>query len=476
MMMTNLLINPQIRALKSLIDEIKKGSVCVPPFQRDFVWTREQIKDLFSSIQHNYPIGSILLWKPDKQYSWTPNYMIGGYQLEKRDEEGVFILDGYQRLSSIFSCLTNPNTADLNKSKIADKGMFDLFYDLSDESFIYLRNANARMPYQVPLYVFMSTSEFRKYSRAYIEPFVDGSKLDLYLDRADDLSRKLVDYQFACVEIKGANIQEAVEIFSRLNSKGVEISMDWMINALTYNDDFRFANIIDELISKVEDMELGTPTRNSLFRCFQSAFGKMYFDQSDVDRLAKRTDFKEMILKANENILRAFSFLKNTIKLPSLLLLPYDNQLIFLMEFFSRYPNAQESELAALEKWFWLTSYSNYFTVCSLSDQRKAFSHFVQCLHVGTLDNLFYPNGKNVNFESLPLPNKLMLGAVRSKVVCLYVEKFMPELLSGNKKTSSFYDQVVRINRDKIIEYEQIFVTSLGIKYGQVANYMPSNS
>lgn len=465
--MNNLLINPQIRTLTSLIDDIKKGNICVPPFQRDFVWTREKIRDLFKSIQQNYPIGSILLWKPDKKYDWTQNRTIGKYELLNQENGDIYILDGYQRLSSIFSCLVSPN-ATMKYSQV-DSSLFDLYYDLSDESFIYLRSANSRKPYQVPLFVFMSTSEFRKYARAFVEPYImNATELDVYLDRADELSRKLIDYQLTCVEIKGADIEEAVDIFSRLNSKGEEISMDWMVNALSYKFDFRFADVMDELIGWIADNDFGVMKRDTVFRCFQSSFGRIFFDQRDVDKLARRSDFKEKIFKSVESIKRAILFLKNDISMPNCKFLPYGNQLIFLMEFFNYYPNPTEPQKASIEIWFWKTTYSNYFTICSLTDQRKAYEHFIDCLRLRNLTELFYLENNMNQLEILPFPKKIQLGAVRSLAVCLFIEKYLPGMLDETqqkKRTNVFYDKVIAKHKISIIQKEQSFVEWLGFQY-----------
>ena len=44
--------------------------------------------------------------------------------------------------------------------------------------------------------------------------------LETYLDRADALSRSLIDYKIAVIEVTNAELDDAVDIFSRINSKG----------------------------------------------------------------------------------------------------------------------------------------------------------------------------------------------------------------------------------------------------------------
>lgn len=64
-MKEKLYIETNIRSLYSYLEDLRIGTLQIPAFQRGFVWERDNIKDLFDSIKNGYPIGSILLWKPN---------------------------------------------------------------------------------------------------------------------------------------------------------------------------------------------------------------------------------------------------------------------------------------------------------------------------------------------------------------------------------------------------------------------------
>ena len=66
--MAEINIKPEREYLHEIVSKIKKGIYGVPSFQRNFVWRKEQVLDLFDSILRGYPIGSILLWKPDDPF------------------------------------------------------------------------------------------------------------------------------------------------------------------------------------------------------------------------------------------------------------------------------------------------------------------------------------------------------------------------------------------------------------------------
>ncbi len=411
-------IETQIRSLTKVLDDLRQGIIQVPPFQREFVWERSNIRELFDSIKNNYPIGSILLWKPRERKQWQ-NRKIGSYTLPECDGQQIYVLDGYQRLSSLFGCLTNPEKAGLAYDEKLRDDYFDLYYDLEDESFIYM-GGRAPKPSQVPVYILMSTMDFRRHSRKYIEPKVKEDELEAYLDRADAFSRSLVDYKVAVIEVTNAELDDAVDIFSRINSKGTEISPDWMVNALAYNDDFSFALEIDNLKDRLHRYNFSDLSRTALFRCYQSAFDdKMYIDQANIEKLAKRDDFVETVKETTPYIEKSVRFLYQELNVIDYKLLPYNTQLIFLTTFFKKVKTPTIAQLEELKKWFWVTSYSNYFTIYSLSNQRKAFDHFVDSIRGFHRDMVFMDVTKQI-FTTLSFPDKLSLASVRCRSLLLF--------------------------------------------------------
>lgn len=411
-------IETQIRSMTKILDDLRQGIIQVPQFQRDFVWERNNIRELFDSIRNNYPIGSILLWKPREKKEWKSKQM-GSYILPSIDSPQIFVLDGYQRLSSLFGCLTNPEKAGLEYDSNLYRDYFELYYDLDDESFIYMGGRTPK-PWQVPVYILMSTMDFRKYSRKYIEPSVDEMRLESYLDRADAFSRSLVDYKIAVIEVTNAELDDAVEIFSRINSKGTEISPDWMVNALSYDDSFSFALEIDNLQMRLKRYNFDGISRTALFRCYQSAFDdKMYIDQSEIERLAKRKDFAEVVTQTTPIIEKAIHFLYHELNVIDNRLLPYNTQLVFLMTFFKKVPNPSKKQLNDLKNWFWITSYSNYFTIYSLTHQRNAFAQFVDYLN-GKSSEIVYMDNSKQKFSTLLVPDKISLASVRCRSLLLF--------------------------------------------------------
>ena len=231
----------------------------------------------------------------------------------------------------------------------------------------------------------------------------------------------LNDYQIAAVDISYATIEEAVEIFWRVNATGLPISKDWIANALTLSDDFRLGDEIDNLILELKPYSFNNIKRDIIFQCIQNSFGKIYFDFK-IEELVKRKDFANIAIKSIESIKKSVKFLYENLLVFNHKILPYNSQLIFLTAFFNKLKNTEPTEIQILElkKWFWVTSYSNYFSIYSLSNQRKAFEQFNLFVNNEKVSPIF--NDKvNLKFSTLNFPEKTFMGSVRSKALTLFM-------------------------------------------------------
>lgn len=108
--------------IKQVIEDIDHKKVFLPALQRKFVWRKHQIELLFDSLMRNYPFGTFLFWRlPRKK---AESYVFYEFLTEydernpfNRKKTGAFshdeiigVLDGQQRLSSIYIGLMGTHT------------------------------------------------------------------------------------------------------------------------------------------------------------------------------------------------------------------------------------------------------------------------------------------------------------------------------------------------------------------------------
>lgn len=411
-------IETNVRRLIQYIDDISQGNIQIPAFQRDFVWTQKDKLELFDSLKRGYPIGSILLWKPGEQYGYIEKF--GPFRIPAPTESRTYILDGFQRLSTLFGCLVNPHKAQLAYDEQEWRREYALCYDLASEEFFFPRSHQPAPP-QVYVYQLVDTFEFLSYSRKLSQEIDDAEQVDAYVQRAQQLSTTLLDFRIAYIEISGGSIEDAVDIFARINSRGTPISPDWMVSALSWNQDqnFRLGTEIDQLIQDLEFYNFGGIKRELILQGITQSFGKPYFDQAaQIETLAKRKDFVSVTRQAIKSIKRGVEFLFAELGVTDVKLLPYNSQLIFITDFFHHLPSPTPAQLEMLKRWFWTTTYAGYFTIYSLSRQRAAYEQFHAFLRGETADPI-YNDQPEAPFQVGEFPGKIYFGSVRAKALVL---------------------------------------------------------
>ncbi len=101
-------------SIADVVTDVHKKKYLLPAIQREFVWNPYQIERLFDSLMRDYPISSFLFWKVKKErandyqfYEFLRNYHERTQKHNPKanvsgDEEIIAVLDGQQRLTSIY--------------------------------------------------------------------------------------------------------------------------------------------------------------------------------------------------------------------------------------------------------------------------------------------------------------------------------------------------------------------------------------
>lgn len=220
-MNNNIQISTRVRRLFHYLEDFEKGIIQVPPFQRDFVWTNNQKLELLDSIKKGYPIGSILFWRPNSDLvgdlSDAELQTIGAYKLPEKKADFFYILDGYQRLSTLFGCLVNPAKTNLKRDSERWNKEFNIIYDLEEDIFKFNRKKNDLEIYEVPLYKFVDGAEFYKFQLQLEHQGVSEEKVNDYLTKYRNLGTKITHCDIPSIDLFGGNSTAAVEIYARLN-------------------------------------------------------------------------------------------------------------------------------------------------------------------------------------------------------------------------------------------------------------------
>ena len=206
--------------ISELMDGIRKLDLVLPEFQREYVWTREQAKQLIVSLYRGFPTGSLLFWKTDKppevKNTTIPPDKIGST---------LVILDGQQRLTTLYLFTRNEIPPYYREEDIKNDPR-SLYFDLDSGVFQYYQPAMRSNPTWIALTDCFTGS---------ISPFAmakqkvsDGQQLDGLAERYyDNLTRlrNIMERTYPTQIVPAtANIDDAIDVFDLVNSQGTPLS------------------------------------------------------------------------------------------------------------------------------------------------------------------------------------------------------------------------------------------------------------
>ena len=85
----------EVRSIAELLNQIRRGEILLPEFQRGYVWNSDQVRILIQSLYRKHPTGHLLVWK-----TYKPSPVRGGSAVS--DGHSLLLLDGQQRLTSLY--------------------------------------------------------------------------------------------------------------------------------------------------------------------------------------------------------------------------------------------------------------------------------------------------------------------------------------------------------------------------------------
>ena len=207
--------------ISELIDGIRKRDMVLPEFQREYVWTKEQAKQLMVSLVREYPVGSLLFWKTD-----DPPDLKNLPRIPEKIGTMSVILDGQQRLTTLFMLLEGAIPPYYTDRDIVTDPR-DLYYNLDSQDFQYYQSSRMKDNplwwrvvdcFAEPIDVFKIAKRQAHDDEA---AFVLAQKYNESLNQLRHC--KEMDLPILTVP-PDASINRAIDIFDRVNSQGTKLT------------------------------------------------------------------------------------------------------------------------------------------------------------------------------------------------------------------------------------------------------------
>ena len=205
--------------ISTILDHIDTGHMALPEFQRGYVWSREQVRGLFTSLYKRHPVGGLLVWATKAETA--------AHRGDSSLAPGVvkLLLDGQQRMTSLYGVARGQPPEFFDGNAGAFTG---LRFHLADEVFEFWQPVKMR---DDPLWVDVSAlmvAGQEGHERIVEELAEDpeiGAKAVKYSSRISRLLG-ILDIDLHVEEVTGEDktLDVVVDIFNKVNSGGTKLS------------------------------------------------------------------------------------------------------------------------------------------------------------------------------------------------------------------------------------------------------------
>lgn len=208
-------------SLSKLTQDIQLGEIGLPDIQRPFVWSNAKVRDLFDSMYQGFPVGYLLFW--------SNAVAEGSRQIGAETERKVprlLIVDGQQRLTSLFAVLKGQPVIDSDYSKQHIQIAFrprDGKFEVADAA---VHRDYEFIPDISQVWRTEDSYTFVKHFIAQLRKHRDVTEEEeVRLAQAISRLYNLQNYPFTALELSSSvNEEKVAEVFVRINSQGVTLN------------------------------------------------------------------------------------------------------------------------------------------------------------------------------------------------------------------------------------------------------------
>lgn len=197
--------------VSTILNDIDRGDMALPTFQRGYVWKRDQVRKLMDSLYQEHPAGSLLVWVTSSD---NVNHR-GSQSLASGDVE--LLLDGQQRITSLYGIIRGKPPAFFDGDAKAFTG---LHFHLQSEEF---RFHQPSVMNDDPLWIDVSALMQRRSDR--LTSWIDGQPSET--KQFSEKIRRLWAIRssnFDVAKVENKTVEVVVDIFNRVNSAGTQLS------------------------------------------------------------------------------------------------------------------------------------------------------------------------------------------------------------------------------------------------------------
>jgi len=215
--------------IREVVERAVNHNWSVPEFQRGFVWKPVQVRELIESLWLDFPIGTLLVWS-------NPGPVQERIAIDAQ-RPSCWVVDGQQRTTALCILFGRkpywwPSVAEWEKVL----KRYDIRFDIHAKQAPFFVTANAAIRKvkgnrYIPVGKLLVLDPNKDHDQRTLQTMAKDIKAEGLCDGMDamevftrlDRVRKIRDKDFVTITIDH-DLEDVVEIFSRLNSKGTRVT------------------------------------------------------------------------------------------------------------------------------------------------------------------------------------------------------------------------------------------------------------
>jgi hypothetical protein len=471
-------------SLSDILRKIHDGKIQLPDFQRGWVWDDDHIRSLIASVSLSYPIGAVMLLQTGGDGVGFQPRLVEGANPHDNGEPEFLILDGQQRMTSLYLALYSNQPVptktekgqeiervyylDIEKCLDQNEDRIDavlslptsrkITTDFGRQILLDISSEEKEFGKKLfPLHVVFDNTRYSMWRRGFQRHYRNSDvELDLFDSFEADVLDRFQRYRIPTIELLNETPKEAVcQVFEKVNTGGVTLTVFELMTATFAVNNFNLREDWTARQQRLQNHEVLEGLDATAFLTAVTLLDryKRHLQDSSVAVSCKRKDvlnlsfeqFKIYADSLEQGLERAARLLARE-KVFDSKSLPYTTQLVPLSAICAVLENRFEQDTIRqkLAQWYWCGVFGELYG--GANESRFAFDlpEFIRWIEGGDLPRTI----RDATFN----PTRLLsmqsrLSAAYKGLMALLLKHSCQDFLSGDTiEITSYFDLAIDIH------------------------------
>ena len=249
--------------LKKLLTNIHNGQLQLPDFQRDYVWTDNDVKSLIASVAKGYPVGALLTLQTGGEVDFKPRALEGVPDAQTKPDE--LLLDGQQRMTSLYQAAFSDAAVrtrtprgtevdrfyyfDIRSALTAGADIEECIVGVPKDKIlrsnfgkdIKLDISRQELEFDLQMFPLNRVFYSKYWMNAYLSHWKEKGEdqLEMYLAFDDQIIEQISHYEMPVIRLDRKNTREAIcLVFEKVNVGGKKLDAFELLTAIFAADKY----------------------------------------------------------------------------------------------------------------------------------------------------------------------------------------------------------------------------------------------